>query len=72
MVKRVNPKKIYTLHGFAADFAECLRELGFDARSLSEDEQMLLALAKGKRLWQIEPLRQPRPLFSLSWGRGPE
>ncbi len=44
MVKRVNPKKIYTLHGFAADFAQSLREFGFDAQALSEEEQMLLAL----------------------------
>ena len=40
MVKQVAPKKVYTLHGFAADFAQTLRDLGFDARALSEDEQM--------------------------------
>jgi DNA ligase-1 len=43
-VKQVQPKRVYTLHGFAADFAATLRGLGFDARALSEGEQMTLAL----------------------------
>jgi DNA ligase-1 len=43
-VKQVNPKKVLTLHGFAADFAQTLRELGYDAQALSQDEQMVLAL----------------------------
>src|SRR6185436_3003394 len=43
-VKRVAPKKIFTLHGFAADFAQTLRGLGFDARALSEKEQLALPL----------------------------
>ena len=45
LVKRVSPRKIYTVHGFAADFAGELRRLGFDATALSEHEQMELALA---------------------------
>jgi DNA ligase-1 len=44
LVKKVSPKKIYTLHGFAADFAQALRELGFDAEALSEQEQLGLPL----------------------------
>jgi Cft2 family RNA processing exonuclease len=43
-VKRVAPKQVFTLHGFAADFARTLRELGFDARALSEQEQLDLPL----------------------------
>src|SRR6266481_2129593 len=35
MVKRVRPKKIFTLHGFAADFAQTLRDLGYEAQALS-------------------------------------
>lgn len=50
MVKRVRPKKIYTLHGFAADFAQTLRELGHDAQALSEDEQLALALVHAPRI----------------------
>ncbi len=51
LVKRVQPKKVYTLHGFAADFAQTLRQLGFEATALSEDEQMVLDLgsSRGKR-----------------------
>lgn len=43
-VKRVRPRKVFTLHGFAADFARTLRELGFDAQALSESEQLDLSL----------------------------
>src|SRR6266511_897844 len=43
-VKRVAPKRVFTLHGFAADFAQTLREMGFDARALSEEEQLALPL----------------------------
>ncbi|MEO8425562.1 MAG: ATP-dependent DNA ligase [Verrucomicrobiota bacterium] len=45
LVKRVSPKKIFTLHGFAADFAQTLSRLGFDAQALSEDEQLALPLS---------------------------
>jgi len=34
VVKKCNPKKIYTFHGFARDFAACLRKLGFDAHPI--------------------------------------
>jgi len=47
MVNKVRPRRIYTLHGFAADFAQHLRELGFDAQALSEEEQMNLQLESG-------------------------
>ena len=51
LVKQVAPRKVYTLHGFAADFAQTLRELGFDAQALSEQEQMMLGLnVVGSRL----------------------
>jgi DNA ligase-1 len=43
-VKQVQPRHVFTLHGFAADFAGTLRGLGFDARALSEDEQLELGL----------------------------
>lgn len=44
LVRQVEPKKVYTLHGFAADFAQTLRNLGYDAQALSEDEQLALAI----------------------------
>src|SRR5262249_6558024 len=39
-VKQVAPRKVYTLHGYAADFAPTLRDLGFDAHALSEPDQL--------------------------------
>lgn len=57
MAKRVAPEKVYTLHGFAADFAQTLRELGHDAQALSEDEQFALNLA----LLPKRRLETPRP-----------
>jgi DNA ligase 1 len=50
MVKRVQPKKIFTLHGFAADFAQTLREMGHDAQALSQAEQFALALGPGSKI----------------------
>jgi Cft2 family RNA processing exonuclease len=43
-VQRVQPAKVFTLHGFAADFAQALRRLRYDAWALSEDDQLLLEL----------------------------
>ena len=37
-VRKCGPKKIYTFHGFAIDFAKTLRKLGFDAEPLFEKE----------------------------------
>ena len=40
MVRRVSPRRIYTLHGFATEFASHLRGLGYDARALGHLEQL--------------------------------
>ena len=54
-VKQVQPRDVYTLHGFAADFAATLRGMGYAATSLSQDEQMMLGLnVEGSRL-QVVP-----------------
>ena len=45
MVGQVKPRRVYTVHGFAADFAQTLRERGYDARSLSEEDQLWLPLS---------------------------
>ncbi len=61
-VKRVQPTRVYTLHGFAADFSGTLRELGFDAVALSEQEQMTLGLS-----WNAEAGRtRKRVLASMA------
>src|SRR6266567_4470194 len=45
-VDLVQPKRVFTLHGFAAEFARDLRERGVEAWALSEENQMELALPK--------------------------
>ena len=57
MVQQVNPKKVYTIHGFAADFASTLREMGYDAQPLSEPNQLNL----GIQIIPTQPNRR-RPL----------
>src|SRR5438445_7513128 len=47
-VDLVQPKRVLTLHGFAAEFARDLRERGIDACALSEENQMEMNL--GPRL----------------------
>lgn len=69
MVKRVNPKKVYTLHGFAADFAQTLRELGFDAQALSEEEQLALPLSEDNPKASVS--RQSSLVRSFSMGTQP-
>ena len=60
LVRQVAPRRIYTLHGFAADFAATLRELGFDAEALGVDEQLTLPLG-----W---PDARPAPEICLHLG----
>jgi Cft2 family RNA processing exonuclease len=43
-VGQVGPRRVFTLHGFAVDFAATLRERGIDAWALGEAEQLTLAL----------------------------
>jgi DNA ligase 1 len=45
-VDLVKPKRVLTLHGFAAEFARDLRERGVDAWALSEENQMEFKLPK--------------------------
>jgi DNA ligase-1 len=43
-VKQVSPGKIWTVHGYASEFADVLRRQGYDALALSEPDQLSLAL----------------------------
>jgi DNA ligase-1 len=43
-VDLVQPRRVFTLHGFAAEFARDLRERGMEAWALSEENQMELKL----------------------------
>src|SRR6266446_5305244 len=48
-VDLVQPKRVLTLHGFAAEFARDLRERGVDAWALGQENQMELQLHAGER-----------------------
>src|SRR2546423_6418977 len=56
-VELVQPDRVLTLHGFAAEFARDLRERGIEAWALSEENQMELGLQSGERT-------HPRVLFA--------
>jgi len=43
-IELVHPRRVFTLHGFAAEFARDLRMRGVEAWALSEENQMELAL----------------------------
>ncbi|HMJ05574.1 MAG TPA: MBL fold metallo-hydrolase RNA specificity domain-containing protein, partial [Chthoniobacterales bacterium] len=46
-VELVQPKRVLTLHGFAAEFARDLRERGIEAWALSQENQLELMLRGG-------------------------
>ncbi|MGE3859002.1 MAG: MBL fold metallo-hydrolase RNA specificity domain-containing protein, partial [Nitrososphaeraceae archaeon] len=39
VVKKCNPKKVFTIHGFAHEFARVLNNMGYDATSLENHER---------------------------------
>jgi DNA ligase-1 len=43
-VEAVQPKRVFTLHGFTQDFARTLRERGIEAWALGEDNQLELGV----------------------------
>jgi ATP-dependent DNA ligase I len=58
-VELVQPRRVFTLHGFAAEFARDLRMRGVEAWALSEENQMELALHCGERTHPREPVATP-------------
>ncbi len=56
MVRLVAPRKVFTLHGFATDFAAHLRRLGIEAWALEASDQLDLPLPLSPA-----PLRAPIP-----------
>src|SRR6266576_18882 len=49
-VDLVQPRRVFTLHGFAAEFARDLRERGIEAWALTEENQMELSLGSAGML----------------------
>jgi DNA ligase-1 len=58
-VELVNPQRVLTLHGFAAEFARDLRERGIEAWALSEENQMELTLKSRERTHARVPFAAP-------------
>ena len=54
-VDLVQPKRVLTLHGFAAEFARDLRDRGIEAWALTEENQMELALPKKTAVTGMSP-----------------
>jgi len=45
-VELVQPRRVVTLHGFAREFAQTLRERGWDALAVGQDNQLEFSLAR--------------------------
>ncbi len=56
-VELVQPKRVLTLHGFAAAFASDLRERGFEAWALTEEDQLELSLGARETIVAIPEVR---------------
>ena len=61
-VHQVRPRRVFTTHGFAADFAATLRDLGFDAEALVAAEQLTLSLG-------VAPAQSESPATASREGR---
>ncbi len=62
-VELVQPKRVLTLHGFAAEFARDLRERGFEAWALSQENQLELTL-RGGNMTSVPPPAAKAPAES--------
>ena len=60
-VELVQPRRVLTLHGFAAAFAADLRERGIEAWALSEENQLELSLRRSPPLVSSLPSAPPAP-----------
>jgi DNA ligase-1 len=58
LVRQVSPRRVYTLHGFAVEFAAHLRRLGVDARALGQEEQLELPTVGWRALESIPDRRR--------------
>jgi len=68
LVKKVNPKEIRTLHGFAAEFAAELREEGWNAWPVAGATQVSLGLASPVGKKEKKPVGDPGPIPKSEFG----
>jgi DNA ligase-1 len=74
-VDLVQPRRVFTLHGFAAEFASDLRTRDVEAWALSEENQMEFPLHSGARthprgLVATTSSRAPAAAHAGAWGQG--
>ena len=69
-VELVQPKRVLTLHGFAAEFARDLRERGIDAWALSEENQLELTLQQRGETRATKVVEVPTISASAETGAG--
>lgn len=67
-VERVKPERVFTVHGFAADFARTLRQRGIEAWALGLDNQLELDLG---RTTLTVPALEPAPPADAPPAGGP-
>jgi len=65
-VELVNPKRVLTLHGFAAEFARDLRDRGMEAWALSQQNQLELTLGtfRAGAASVVERMKNTEPIES--------
>ena len=65
-VALVKPKRVFTLHGFAADFARDLRERGIEAWALSEENQLEFKMRKSSVVTGSSSARHTGPADTVA------
>lgn len=68
LVKKIAPREIRTLHGFAAEFAAELREEGWNAWPVEGETQLSLGLAAEMSKKEKNPAGDPGPLPDSEFG----
>ena len=63
-VELVEPQRVLTLHGFAAEFARDLRDRGIEAWALSQQNQLDLMLPKTAQVAGVTTADRPAPIES--------
>ncbi len=56
-VELVDPKRVYTVHGYTEEFARTLRDRGIEAWALGKDNQLEIAMAELNRRPLVQPVR---------------
>jgi DNA ligase-1 len=59
-VELVQPKRVYTVHGFTEEFARTLRERGIEAWALGQDNQLEIAMTEPPRGAALNPPALPK------------